>query len=505
MDDEPDAPTELGATVIVNGQSLASTKNGSMQPSAWHKALAPELPNPQRPHPTLSGQPTPFHLTGSQQGHEATAIVEQTELQEADGYAPKTLYESFIGSLLLTVCSNFCAHSEAVPLNFRTVLLPALKSQSDTDQWVGEQAQALGTLKCYMISTGSLILTFSVTICPGLASLEDILSANPSPIGSNILAAPFGVMTNEEQQPPSHSSGSNLAHTPSTQALAQRSPSDANTSLWKQACLTVLELRGVPGAALRDCSWVNLLISKPKLQDTRPENGRSALSTISIPWPGSLCFRKKAVELSATNRISDTIVVGHDEPHDPLGDARRWLSSANEREDRVSKRHRERSAAAAKENPTVDARLAKMNAPSPVTMRRPSTTGTNAVYPTPPDAIQNLNGVTPSMDGNLSSPGHPLSVVADVDIDCEPPGGASSIHQHDDEMTEATDTKPPQSENNSLGEAEDMFEDMGGDMFGDNDITEADFNFFDEQPDELGMDMSLDSIKGGQYFHFYSD
>ncbi|OAQ99554.1 hypothetical protein LLEC1_01324 [Akanthomyces lecanii] len=496
VDAELETPKELGATVTVNGQSLISAKNGSMQPSVWYKALAPELPNPQRPNPTLPSQPTQFHLTGSQQGHEPTAIVEQTELQEVDGDTPKTLYQSFVGSLLLTICSNFCARSEAVPLNFRTVLLPALKSQRAADQWVGEQAQALGELKCYMISTGSLILTFSVTICPGLASLEDILSTNSSPIGSNILAAPFGAMTNEEQQPPSHSSGSNLAHTPSTQALAQRSPLDANTSLWKQACLAILELRSVPGAALRDCSWVNLLISKPKIQDTKPENGRCPLSTITIPWPGSLCFRKKAVELSAMNRICDTIVVGHNEAHDPLGDARKWLSSANEREERVSRRHTERSAAGVKENQTVDARLAKTNAPSPVTMRRPSTTGTTAVYPTPPDAIQNLNGVTPSMDGNLSSPGHPLSVMADVDIECEPPGGASSIHQHDDEMTEVTNAKPPGSENNLLSEAEDIFEDMGGDMFGDNDITEADFNFFDEQPDELGMDMSLDSIKG---------
>ncbi|KAJ6788514.1 hypothetical protein PWT90_01628 [Aphanocladium album] len=496
-DVEAEGSPELGATIAVNGQSLLSARNGSFEPSVWHKALSPELANPPKPNGASSSQPTQSQATGNQHDGEPTSTAEQTALQLTDGYTPKALYESFIGTLLLTICSSFCARSEAVPLNFRTVLLPALKiPQNYADRWVGEQAQSLGTLKCYMISTGSLILTFSVTLCPALTSLEDLLNSSSNTIGNNILAAPFGVMTNEEQQSPSPSAGANFAHTPNAQALAQRSPSDVNTSLWKQACLTVLQLRGVPGAALRDCSWVNLLVSKPKLQDTRGENGRGALSTISIPWPGSLCFRKKAVELSATNRISDTIVVGHDETHDPLGDARGWLSSANEREERVSKRRAERTAAGTKDSLTIDSRLAKMNAPSPVTMRRPSTTGGNAVYPTPPDAIQNLNGVTPSMDGNLSSPGHPLSVVADVDIDCEPPTGASAMHQNDDEMAEATDPKPLQSDNNLLNEAENMFEDMGGDMFGDNDITDADFNFFDEQPDELGMDMSLDSIKG---------
>ncbi|KAM0669057.1 hypothetical protein ACQRIU_002619 [Beauveria bassiana] len=206
----------------------------------------------------------------------------------------------------------------------------------------------------------------------------------------------------------------------------------------------------------------------------------------------SLREQGRIVSFDATRRV------GHDETHDPLGDARGWLSSANEREERISKRHAERSSAGAKENSAVDTRLGKINAPSPVTMRRLSTTGGNAVYPTPPDAIQNLNGVTPSMDGNLSSPGHPLSVVADVDIDCEPPGEENSVHQNDDEMTEAADGKPLRSDNNLLSEAENMFEDMGGDMFGDNDITEADFSFFDEQPDEMGMDMSFDSIKGSR-------
>lgn len=463
----------------------------------WHKTLAPELPNIQKPNPAVTSQATQSQPLGSHQDNDATTATDQTEAQLADGYSLKALYESFIGSLLLAISSNFCTRSDAVPLNFRTVLLPAPKvSRGSADHWIGQQAQSLGTLKCYMISTGSLILTFSVTVCQGLASLEDILISNPSSVGNNILAAPFGVMTNEEQQLPSSSTGVILGHTPNAQAVTQRLPSDVSTSLWKQACLTVLQLRGVPRDALRDCSWVNLLVSKPKLQDTKPDNGRGALSTISIPWPGSLCFRKKAPEVSATNRISDTIAVGHDEAHDPLGDAHGWLNSATDRDERLAKRRAERSASGAKDNLSVDSRLSKMNAPSPVTMRRPSTTGANAVYPTPPDAIQHLNGVTPSMDGNLSSPGHPLSVVADIDIDCEPPVGASSSHQNDDEMADTTDSKPLQSDNNLLNEAENMFEDMGGDMFGDNDITDADFNFFDEQPDELDMDMSLDSVKG---------
>lgn len=497
-DTETAAAPALGGTVAVNGLSLESVRNGSVEPAAWHKALAPEPLAVQKLNATATGQPLPSQPSQpsqsqppSQQDPDTTVAAEEPEAHTADGYSLKALYESFIGCLLLAISSRFCARSEAVPLNFRTVLLPASQtSRNSSDRWIGAQTQAIGTLKCYMISTGSLILTFSVTFCPGLASLEDVLGTNGNHVGKNILAAPFGVMTNEESASPTAGSAS---YTPNTQALTSRSPADAGTSLWKQACLTVLQLRGVPAAALRDCSWVNLLVSRPKLQENKQENGRTP-STISIPWPGSLCFRKKAVELSATNLISDTIGSGHDESHDPLGTARGWLSTAGERDERVSKRRAERSAAGSKDGLAADSRLSKMNAPSPVRMRRPSATGGSAVYPTPPDAIQNLNGVTPSMDGNLSSPGHPLSVVADVDIDCEPPGGPSSMSQHDDDMSEAPDAKPLRSDNNLLSEAENMFEDMGGDMFGDNDITEADFNFFDE-PDDLEIEMSLGSLK----------
>lgn len=465
-----------------------------MEPSSWYTSLAPEPLNGARANGASGAQASPSHP--STQDHDTASVAELSDIEPRDAYSPKALYEHFISALLFTISSTFCSHSDAVPLNFRTVLLPTQKlAPGSPDRWLGEQSQALGTLKCYMISTGSLVITFSVTFCPGLSSLEDILSSNANLAGNNIVAAPFGVMTNEEQHSPSSSAAGNMAFTPNTQALALRSPSDASTSLWKQACLSVLQLRGVPAAALRNCSWVNLLVSKPKLHDQKLDIGRGH-ATISIPWPGSLCFRKKAVEIAATNRVSDTIVVGHDESHDPLGAAREWLSTSTERDERIAKRRAERSAVGSKEGLSAEGRLSKTNAPSPVTMRRPSATGGNAVYPTPPDALQNLNGVTPSMDGNLSSPGHPLSVVADVDIDCEPPGGPHTISRNDDDMSEAPDSKPLRSDNNLLSEAENMFEDMGGDMFGedDNDITEADFNFFDE-PDDLGMDMSLDSVK----------
>lgn len=481
----------LDASFTASGQSLVSIRNGSMEPSSWHKALAPEPPNAQK----LNGASTAHHA--SQQDHDGAAVVEQSDTQITDAYSPQALYEAFIGAFLLTTSSSFCARSEAVPLNFRTVLLPAkIPPTSASDRWIGSQSQALGTFTCSLLGTGHLILTFSITFCPGLASLEDILSTSVGAVGSNILAAPFGVMTNEEQHSPTHSTAGNAAYTPNNQALSLRSPSDVNTSLWKQACLTVLQLRGVPAAALRSCSWVNLLVAKPKLQDPKTENGRNASSTISIPWPGSLCFRKKIVALSASNRISDTIGSGHDESHDPLGAAYTWLSTSNEREEKMSKRRADRSAYGPKENLPADVRMSRMNAPSPITMRQPGAAGGNAVYPTPPDAIHNLNGVTPSMDGNLSSPGHPLSTVVDVDIDLEPPGGPGSINQHDDEMVEGSDAKPLRSDNNLLSEAENMFDDMGGDMFGDNDITEADFNFFDEDDvDELEMDMTIDSMK----------
>ena len=237
---------------------------------------------------------------------------------------------------------------------------------------------------------------------------------------------------------------------------------------------------------------MSLLVPKPRLLDAYNETKRTQAlgSGISIPWPGCLCFCKRAVEVSSTSRVGDSILSGHEENHDPLGSARGWFNTATERDEKVLKRKAERTAAS-KDASSAETRAPKPSAPSPVAIRRPSTAAASAIYPTPPDGIQHPNGVTPSFDGTLSSPGNPLSVAPATEAD---PAALSTSAVGDTFDVESDFNESKQrSESNLLGEAEHIFGDMGEDMFGDNDITEADFNFFDEQqPGDSDFDMSMD-------------
>lgn len=488
----------LGPTAKVAGQTLVTKSSGSMEPASWHKLLNPNSHGPglaNKSQVSAGAQPNHSQPTESADQDPKLPVGEPADLPKTE-LAPDLIYEWFISALLLTVSSAFCLRMKAVPLNYRTVLLPLRQGVSDDAATWGEgHEHVLGTFRSYLTSTGALLLSFSVASCKGFASLEHLLSAPLTPT-SNVLAAPFGVMSNDEHFPSSNHLAASLAQTPNTQALSMRTANSAATSLWKQACLKILELRGISMDRLQECSWLNLLVSNPKSHEAKAESGSAvAASTVTIPWPAPLCFRKKAVEIPATNCTGDNLLIGYEESHDPLGAAKGWLSSAGERDEKKTKRRAERAAATSRDALGSDPRTSKLNAPSPMNLRRPSTAANGAVYPTPPDALHHLNGVTPSVDGAMSSPGNPLSAAADADIECAAPS-ANLINQQEDARSETSDQKRP-NDNNLLSEAGNMFDDMGADMFGDgdNDITDADFNFFDEQPQDIDLDMSLGSLK----------
>ncbi|RYP42172.1 hypothetical protein DL768_010394 [Monosporascus sp. mg162] len=139
------------------------------------------------------------------------------------------------------------------------------------------------------------------------------------------------------------------------------------------------------------------------------------------------------------------------------------------------KNEREKNSAAAQEATLLDAPAQNVSALSPLALRH-TVAPPGPVYLTPPDGVQNIAGVTPSIDGALSSPGNHAATTAMVDVDVgsniltEPNGGnwENMVNKRD--------------RTRSSFDSENLFGDLGPDMFGDTDITEADFNFFDEEP-----------------------
>lgn len=403
--------------------------------------------------------------------------------------SPKIAYENFVTAVLLSISIAFCQGSSSIPLNYRTVLLSfGYSTLDDGKDAFQAQYSVLGTFTVYLTTMGTLILSFKISQCRGLLSLENIFASNFISSGHLILAAPFGIQAVNASNTFGDFGIASLAQTPTTQALSFRGVNDSNEGAWKQACLNALQLRGVSSSSLEGCHWVNIGVPRSRLRDSKTEARRirdaAALATIS--WPGPLCFRQRVFETSAANRLGHSPLNGHEESHDPLGNARQWLHSSAEREDQFSRRKAGRSAMSVMDIDSSGPQAPPPSAPTPAAFARPSTAIAGGMYPTPPDGFQPPSAITPSFDGVTSSPRNYPSVTAPIDGEEQGPGMAN----HDNSLWDTEGPKRERSEsNNMLRDSDDMM--MEGEMFEDNDITEADFNFFDEeQPEDLDIDMS---------------
>ncbi|TWU77729.1 mediator of RNA polymerase II transcription subunit 13 [Metarhizium rileyi] len=500
---------ELDVSLSLRGYSLVVGEEGSFEPSSLPRPRPQQAQTGHTPTSSTPGASAMDQLQrhastststpgppGSQEQETKAHSISANDTKSGQGAsAPPKAYESFIIAILSTIQSAYCGRTDSIPLNYRTVLLPHdIVGSNGSLDLITEKIPTVGTLSAYLTTTGVLVVCMGISTCQGLMSYGDMLNKTPGLPGQKILAAPFGVIASSQPATQFEGGTASMAQTPNTQALSLRGAPDIHNSLWKQACLKFLQLRGVAQSSLTDCLWMNLLVSNPKLQDAKHDTKRSPMvnPTVTIPWPSPLCFSKRPVEVSSTSCVGETLLSGHEESHDPLGNARSWFSSTFDRDEKVSKRKTERMATSS-EGFSSDCRPARPNGQSPLTLRRPSIAAAGSMYPTPPDALQNANGVTPSLDGTLSSPGNPLSAVAVPEADNN---GSTSMAMAGsfEPGQDFSETKGQRSDSNLLGEAEHMFGDMGEDMFGDNAITEADFNFFDEEPEDIDLDAAMDAL-----------
>ncbi|KAK7422270.1 hypothetical protein QQZ08_009576 [Neonectria magnoliae] len=504
-DEATDALTRLpDATLEACGHNLAMGEEGSFEPITLQKSRAvgggtlstPKSSSSAGPGMESSqrgsfSSPTQLPVAVSQDGDARTTTTSTSDPKTGQA-AVKTIYEHFIAAILSAVSFAFCTESTAIPLNYRTVLIPPpLPSHQVSDVHSAKHDPILGTFRTYMTTTGSLIISLYFSPCNSLSSLEDVVAANLMPPNRPILAAPFGVFAAKQASPngenaPAPDTG--LAQTPNTQALSFRGVPDLQDSVWKQKCLKALQLSGLGSSSLKTLSWVNLMVSRRTPQDAENEIKRPQAT---VPWPGSLCFRKKAVEISTTSRVGDNILKGHEECHDPLGDARGWFNAGPERDEKLAKRKAERRPAAPKDTNGYDLQVQKRGGQSPLALQRPNAVAAGVMYPTPPDAIQQQHlGVTSSLDGTISSPGNLPPTVAVVDMDT-----AMSMTNHISDVFDdgwgTAEPKRDRSDSNLLGEGDNMFGELGGDEFIDHDVTEDDFDFFDQQPGRVDLDLSM--------------
>ncbi|KAM0355930.1 hypothetical protein ACHAPU_000319 [Fusarium lateritium] len=488
-----------GASLEVCGYTLGMVEEGTLEPIALQKSR--NLGNPsQNATMNLNVSPaeanqrnpliSPIQAAVGGLSESSSQPSNQTTDSRTTQPVPKIVYEQFIIAAIASVAIAFCSQSMAIPLNYRTILIPPLQADANEHERGSLQADpVIGTFRTYLTTTGSLVISLYFSHCKNLATVEEAYTGDFYLPSSSVLAAPYGVFATKQNFATGDMDRS-LAQTPNTQALSVRSIPDTTDSLWKHSCLKALEYCGLNPSSFKASSWVNLLITKPSSQNA---DGEAIRSRTTVPWPGLLCFRKKPMEVSTTHRVGDTITSGHEECHDPLGDARGWFTGALEREERVSKRKAERMLTIPKEVHGANTQMQTLGGQSPLTVRRPSTAAAAAgvMYPTPPDAIQQHLGVTPSVDGATSSPNNPPPTLAVVDTDMMMPAATPVADADHEGWGSHHEQERKRSDSNVMPDSDDMINSMGADVFGDHHVTEDDFDFFDG-PD--GNDLDIDMV-----------
>ncbi|KAK6845816.1 hypothetical protein PG987_001004 [Apiospora arundinis] len=397
----------------------------------------------------------------------------------------KEVYEHFISAVISALSAGLCGKTGATPLDSRTLLLPP-HVRNDSNGGVPH----LASLRAYLTTTGALVSTVNVCLAEGLCVFSDS-TLLPS-VGRTVLAAPLGVFATcylVTESDGSSAAEAGMGRSPDIQAVRLRSDRDERMRPWRNVCVKLLEARNLPSPISSTQKWLSLQRVRRKPVEAKFDGKSTPLfnTSTNMAWPSSLCFCKSFQKLSLGKAPEDSAHAVTDGSYDPLSLAKSWFLGAGERDEALARKAKERDAATARDAASSDGQMQQPNGTSPLALHRSGHPGVppGAMYPTPPDGVQAPIGATPSMDGTVSSPANNNSaaVMADVDaVMTAPP----------DTFTEVWD-QPVSKRERQAGsfDSENLFGDLGPDMFGgDNDITDADFNFFDEQPGD--MDISLD-------------
>ncbi|KAI2627030.1 mediator complex subunit 13 C-terminal-domain-containing protein [Hypomontagnella submonticulosa] len=446
----------------VNTPASSSSSSGSAAlESAYRSTQSATLPSAQS-FPIASDQDSKATFSAD------TKIPSST--------STKDVYEHFISAALSAVSSGFCATTGAIPLSSRTMLL----SKTVYNNYITTPT-ILASLRIYLTTTGSLVVSFALTLAEGIVSLSENLGHPLPSLGVTVLAAPLGMFATCHPITISETTATegSFGQSPDTQVVRLRFERDDGP--WRHICSKFLQARHIPASFCAPSqNWIGLQRMRRKPTEQSVDGKRTPLvGAPSISWPASLCFCKMFSRLAIGSESGDQSASQPDQNFDNLKVAKQWFLGAGERDEALANNKKERDAAIARDVSLADSQAQRTTALSPLALQRPSNTGPPpGLYPTPPDGVQNIVGATPSMDGTASSPGNNVTTTA---IGDDTTRNVSSYGDH----WENTETKRERV--STSFESENLFGELGPDMFGDNDITEADFNFFDEQPADMGL------------------
>lgn len=503
----------LDANLDVCGYKLVLAEEGGLEPISLlkNRNLTPNTLNtPVSSSPSGSALDTALRgaqasggtITATSQPVEADVKTNVILSVDSKGYGSipaKDIYEFFTAAVLTSLSQRFCTKTGAIPLDLRSFILPSRSPDTEASELAA--APVIASLRVHLTTTGSLLVGVSLSLSQGLHAGADGLNASLPPAGATVLAAPFGVFGTFQglTEGDGSSVDGSVAQSPETQITRFRPDVDVRSGQWRTTCCKLLEMRGISTAILSRSSWLSIQYLRRKPVESRSDGKRTPVvnSQTHILWPAVLCFRKRTRSPLTMNCTVDPGGISLRDGFDALNHAKTWFVGSSDREDLLAAKKKERETAATKDASEPNPRLLQQNnGSSPFDMRRASNTGGaggagGAMYPTPPDGVQNAAGVTPSIDGTTSSPGNPAPSAALVDIDTTMVTSAGLGDAFGDGW-DGSDAKRDQ----SFIQGENW--ELNNDVFVDNDITDADFNFFDEHPGSMDVNVpDLSEINTG--------
>jgi Mediator complex subunit 13 N-terminal len=267
---------------------------------------------------------------------------------------------------------------------------------------------------------------------------------------------------------------------------------DADSSVeWRRMLVEFLHTRGVSLEQLdKPKAWVKVCLSS---NSKRQYHGLS-LQKSCVIWPASLCFMSQSsapvsredVDTTPVNEqsteLSQNLGIENDSAQ-AIGAAEKWILHQPDREKQIVMRKQQiQEAGNSQKYPVVS---------SPMSVRNMygETQGLPGVYPTPPDGLSQgqFNG---PLDHAVGLPADTPSIYGANDVDMRDFAVLDRDQTSLNAMRQMSDNR---SQGVSPSFDDGLFEDIEGEEFTAQKITDADFDFFDvpggnDNMDELGND-----------------
>lgn len=400
----------------------------------------------------------------------------------------------FISAVLGSASYLLCRGNGLIPLNARTLTSRFRDGSASLSCARPRLTAPMITIDVALTAFGSLTLRAS---CQASSALTFVtVSSGNGPVKANIhpgqllWLAPGGLVA-KYMGPCTEDSSVRVPLN-----IGQIDP-HAQTQHWKQHCRAWLSNVGIDVTLLEKSAWLMVQLSPLTWENyfeskSDASTGASEPPTLSeppkFPWPADLCFTRDQVTGRSGDITQTTLAHGKSTMNrDPLTFAEEWCATKAERDSNVLKRQQSHDAeSAARALAETQFKTGTSSAYSPVTTRRNSTGG--GVYPTPPDGVQTIAGATPNFDGTSSTSGNANQPT--------PMNTDSSLPVRDESSSDfwisARPGKETQGSEFPTNDGRNLFDGhITNDFFGENDITDADFNFFDE-PDKM-LEDSMDA------------